>query len=81
VIGRFRALLELALAAAALVGAGFSWTHARFPRGVGPVAEGQPYTTSLVYDPQLLLVTMLLAITAGVFAVLGVARLRRLNAR
>jgi hypothetical protein len=80
VIGRYRALLELGLACAALVGAGVSWSHARFPRGVGPVAEGQPYTMSLVYDPQLLLLTMLLAITAGVLAVVGVARWRRLRA-
>lgn len=80
-IGRYRALLELALACAALVGAGVSWLHARFPRGVGPVAGGQPSTMSLVYDPQLLLLTMLLAIIAGVLAVVGVARWRRLRAR
>lgn len=75
--GRYRALVELALACAALAGAGVSWSHARFTRGVGPIAEGQPYTTSLVYDPQLLLLTMLLAIIAGLLVVVGVARLRR----
>jgi NO-binding membrane sensor protein with MHYT domain len=80
-MGRLRALVELALAAAALLGAGVCWLHARQPRGVAPVAEGQPATTSLVYDPQLLLLTMLLAIIAGVLAVVGVARLRRSRAR
>lgn len=79
-IGRYRALVELALTGAALVGAGVCWSHASQPRGVAPVAEGQPYTTSLVYDPQLLLLTMLLAIIAGVLAVVGVARLLRSRA-
>jgi hypothetical protein len=77
VITRYRALLELGLACAALVAAGVSWTHARHTRGVAPIADGQPVTTSLVYDPQLLLLTMVLLTTAGVLAVLGIARLRR----
>jgi NO-binding membrane sensor protein with MHYT domain len=77
VIARYRAPIQLALACAALVGAGVCWTHARHIRGVAPVAEGQPATTSLVYDPQLLLLTMLLLTAAGVLAVLGIARLRR----
>jgi hypothetical protein len=80
VIGRFRALVELALAGAALVGAGVCWLDASQLRGVAPVAEGQPVTTSLVYNPQLLLLTMLLAIIAGILAVVGVARLLRLRA-
>lgn len=80
-MGRYRALIELALALAALVGAGLSWSHASEIRSVAPVAEGQPSTTSLVYDPQLLLLTMLLAIVAGLFVVAGVARLRRSRAR
>ena len=72
-----RALAEIVLACAALVGAGVSWSHARYTRGVGPIAEGQPFTTQLVYNPQLLLLTMVLATIAGVLAVIGVARLRR----
>jgi hypothetical protein len=32
---------------------------------------------SLVYDPQLLLLTLVLLTTAGVLAVVGIARLRR----
>jgi NO-binding membrane sensor protein with MHYT domain len=77
VIGRFRGLIELALACAALVGAGLSWSHAREMVGVAPIADGQPATTSLVYHPQLLLLTLVLATIAGVLAVVGAARLRR----
>jgi NO-binding membrane sensor protein with MHYT domain len=77
VIARYRAPLELVLACAALVGAGVSWSHARRTVGVAPVADGQPFTTSLVYDPQLLLLTLVLVTTAGVLAVVGGARLRR----
>ncbi|CPR11762.1 transmembrane protein [Mycobacterium bohemicum DSM 44277] len=80
-ITRYRALLELALACAALAGAGVGWVHARHPVAVAPVAEGQPATSSLVYDPQLLLLTMMLITTAGVLAVVGIARLRRVSRR
>ena len=76
-IARYRALAELILAGAALVGAGVSWSHARSSVGVAPIADGQPLTTSLVYDPQLLLLTLVLVTTAGVLAVVGLARLRR----
>jgi NO-binding membrane sensor protein with MHYT domain len=77
VIARYRALVELGLALAALVGAGVSWLHARHTVGIAPIADGQPPTTALVYDPPQLLLTMLLLTVAGVFAVVGVARLRR----
>jgi NO-binding membrane sensor protein with MHYT domain len=76
-IGRYRALLELSLALAALAGAGVSWSHARHTVGVAPIADGQPSTTSLVYDPPQLLLTMLLAMLAGILLVVGAARLRR----
>jgi NO-binding membrane sensor protein with MHYT domain len=72
-----RAAVELGLACAALVGAGVSWSGSHHPVGVAPVADGQPSTTSLVYDPQLLLLTLVLLIAAGVLAVVGTARLRR----
>ena len=65
------------MACAALVGAGVSWVHARRTVGVAPIADGQPSTTTLVYDPQLLLLTMVLVTTAGVLTVIGVAKLRR----
>jgi hypothetical protein len=77
VIARYRALVELGLACAALVGAGVSWSHARHTVGVAPIAEGQPFTTSLVYEPKQLLLTMLLLTAAGVLAAVGAARLRR----
>lgn len=76
-IARYRALAELVLAGAALAGGGLSWSSARRTVGVAPIADGQPYTASLVYDPQLLLLTLLLVATAGVLAVIGLARLRR----
>ncbi|HUH71648.1 MAG TPA: hypothetical protein VLZ05_23895 [Mycobacterium sp.] len=76
-IARYRALVELGLACAVLVGAAVSWSHAYHTVGVAPVADGQPFTTSLVYDPQLLLLTLVLVTTAGVLAVVGTARLRR----
>jgi hypothetical protein len=79
-IGRYRALLELGLALAALAGAGVSWSHARHTVGVAPIADGQPSTTSLVYDPQQLLLTMLLAMLAGILLVVGTTRLRRSRA-
>jgi len=77
VIARFRALVELGLACAGLVAAGASWVHARHTVRVAPVADGQPFTTSLVYDPQLLLLTLVLVTTGGVLAVVGTARLLR----
>ena len=76
-IARYRVMVELILAGAALVGAGVSWSHAGRIVDVAPIADGQPSTTSLVYDPQLLLLTLVLVTTAGVVAVVGLARLRR----
>ena len=76
-IARYRALAELMLAFAALAGAAVSWAHARHTVHVSPVADGQPFITSVVYDPQLLLLTLVLLTTAGVLEVIGVARLWR----
>jgi cell division protein FtsX len=73
----FRALVELGLACAALAGAGVSWVHASHTVRVAPIADGQPFTTSLVYSPQLLLLTLVLVTTAGVLAVVGGGRLVR----
>ena len=47
------------------------------PVTVAPVLDGEPQTTSVVYSPPLLVLSLLLATIAGVLAVLGVARLRR----
>ena len=65
-ITQLRTVVEFVLGAAALVGAGLSWAHARYTVAVAPIADGQPATTSLV-----------LATTAAVLAVVGTARLRR----
>jgi len=77
VIARFRAVVELALACLAAVGCAISWSAVRSTAVVAPVADGQAVTTSVVYDPQLLLLTLLLATAAGMLAVVGVARLWR----
>jgi hypothetical protein len=73
----FWAVVELALACAAAVGCAISWLGVRSTVPVAPVAEGQPVTTSVVYDPSLLLLTLLLATLAGILAVVGAARLLR----
>jgi hypothetical protein len=79
--GRLRAFVELALAVAAAVGCGFSWSAVRSPVELAPVAKGQPVMTAMVYDPSLLLLTLLLATLAGMLAVVGIARLRRAASR
>jgi uncharacterized membrane-anchored protein len=76
-MGRFRAILAICLALAAAAGAAMTWLSSRHTVSVAPITDGQPSTVSLVYDPQLLLLTMLLAIAAGVLVVLGVAALWR----
>lgn len=72
-----RATIELIVACAALVCSGLTWSQSHHTVSVAPIAEGQPSTMSLVYDPQLLLLTLVLLTTAGVLAVIGIARLRR----
>ena len=76
-IARYRALVELGLAFFALAAASVTWAHARHTVTVAPVADGQPVTTSLVYHPQVLVLTLVLITTAGVLEVVGVARLWR----
>ncbi|MDT5203054.1 MAG: hypothetical protein QOJ56_4670 [Mycobacterium sp.] len=76
-MARIRAVIELALACAAVVGCAMSWSAVRSIVAVAPVAAGQPVTTSVAYDPPLLLLTLLLATAAGMLAVVGAARLRR----
>lgn len=73
----FRAIVELGLAVATFVGSGVTWSHSHHTVAVAPIADGQPFTTSVVYDPQLLLLTLVLLTSAGLLAVVGAARLRR----
>lgn len=75
-----RAVVELLLAGCAAVGAVLSWLAASSAVTVAPVAEGEPTTTSLVYYPPMITLSLLLATAAGVLVVLGVTRLRRASA-
>lgn len=76
---RTRAGVELALAVAAVLGAALSWAQVRSTVAVAPIIDGQPVTTSVVFDPPMLLLTLLLATAAGVLAVVGTARVRRVR--
>ncbi len=78
-IARYRPLIELGLAFFLLAAASVTWAHARRTVTVAPIADGQPVTTSLVYHPQVLLLTLVLITIAGVLEVIGVARLWRLR--
>ncbi len=71
--------MQLVLATLALIGAVLSWLQVRSIVGVSPIADGQPATTSVVYSPPMMLLTMLLATVAGVLIVLGVAGLIRVR--
>ena len=70
-------MIELLVAGAALVAMAVSWLHTRSMIAVAPVTEGQPATMSVVYHPQLLVLTLTMATVAGIFAVVGLNRLRR----
>lgn len=68
-----RAVLALTAAAGCL----WAWFAAQSVVPVAPVAEGEPTTASVVYDPAMLALALLLAAVAGVLAVLAVAGCRR----
>ena len=72
-----RHVVQLLLAVAAAAAAVLCWSQVMSMVEVAPVTEGELATTSAVYDPPMLLLTLLLATTAGVLAVLGLAGLRR----
>jgi uncharacterized membrane protein YidH (DUF202 family) len=74
---RRRALLELVLAVAALVGVVLSAVNVRQVVDVAPIAEGEPATTSVLYHAPPLVLALLLATVAGVLLVLGITRWRR----
>lgn len=71
---RLRALIELAAAALLLLAAVAAGSVVCSTVEVAPVLDGEPVTTSVVYDPPQLLLTLLLATAAGVLAVIGTAR-------
>lgn len=76
-----RHVVQLVLAALALAGAVVSWLQVKSLAEVGPVADGQPSTTSVVYDPPMMTLTWLLVTAAGVLMVLGVTGLIRARRR
>ena len=72
-----RARIELLVAVAAAIGCVVCWLAASSTVVVAPVLEGEPQTTSVIYSPPLLVLSLALAAVAGLFVVLGIARLRR----
>jgi hypothetical protein len=72
-----RARVELVVAVVAAVGCVLSWLAARTTVVVAPVLDGEPMTSSVVYNPPLLVLSLLLATVAGVLVVVGIARSRR----
>jgi hypothetical protein len=74
---RLRAIIELVLAAAALVGCAVSWLAAKSTADVAPIVAGEPSKTSNVYDPTLMTLSLLLVTFAGVLLVIGVTHWRR----
>ena len=72
-----RHVAQLVLAVAAAAGAALSWAQVRSLVEVAPVTEGQPATVSVVYDPPMMMLTLVLVTAAGVLAILGIAGLRR----
>ena len=72
-----RHLIQLILAALALAGGVMTGMQARGVVFVSPVADGQPSTTSVTFDPPLMMLTWGLVTASGVLTVLGVAGLVR----
>lgn len=76
-----RHVVQLVLAAVATAGAVLAWSRVTGVVDVPPVTDGQPATVSIVYDPPMMVLVLVLGTTAGVLAVLGVAGLRRGSGR
>lgn len=74
---RRRAVVELLVAGLAALGCVVAWLSASTEVVVAPVLDGEPSTISQVYYAPILTLSLLLAATAGVLAVVGIARLRR----
>ena len=72
-----RHVAQVVLAVAAAVGAALSWMQVQSLVDVAPITEGQPATVSVVYDPPMMVLTLVLATAAGVLAILGFVGLRR----
>ena len=72
-----RYVVQLLAALAATVGAALCWARVKSLVDIAPVTEGQPRTISVVYDPPMMVLALVLATTAGVLTILGMAGLRR----
>lgn len=72
-----RASIELVLAVAAVIGCVASWLAAKSVEVAAPVIASEPSRPTVVYEPSMVALAVLLATVAGVLAVLGVARWRR----
>jgi hypothetical protein len=72
-----RARVELMVAVVAAAGCVLSWLAASTTVVVAPVLDGEPMTSSVVYNPPLLVLSLFLATVAGVLVVVGIARSRR----
>lgn len=75
--GRVVAAGALAVALLAAVGSVMSWLAASSVAEVAPVIPGEPVKTSVLYDPSMITLSLLLATLAGVLAVVGTVRWRR----
>jgi hypothetical protein len=73
---RTLAILQLVLAGAAAAGAVLTWLAAGSVELVAPILAGEPSKSTVVYDPGLIALALILATVAGVLAVAGVVRLR-----
>lgn len=80
-MSRRRAVVELVVAALALLGCVAAWLNSSAEVVVAPVLEGEPATVSQVYYPPMLTLSLLLATVAGVLATVGLTRLRTLAKR
>lgn len=72
-----RHVVALVIAAVAAAAAVLAWLRVTSLVDIAPVTEGQPATVSVVYNAPLMLLVLVLATTAGVLTVVGVAGLCR----
>jgi hypothetical protein len=72
-----RNVVLLIAAVFAAAGAALCWAQVTSLVKVAPVTEGQRSTVSVVYDPPMMVLGLVLATAAGVLAIYGVAGLRR----
>ncbi len=72
-----RHLVQLVLAVLSAGAAALCWGGVTSLVDVAPVTEGEPATVSVVYDPPLMFLALILATVAGVLAVLAVSGLLR----